>query len=673
MTGYLKALLTVSTIILLSCGSHPLSQTDEQKTQKIQTFFASVIEPTPEESKATIPFKQVCLDNLEALYFIINDPELVEKSGIPTEILNAIPRDFNQLKGHSLEVIHKVIQAQPDSFFQENQTHMDKAVSDFKFKLDQLQAIKVPKLGNVWTEFFQKILTNYFPDLALEDKKHILAFMIRQPKKENSETEALLNSVYASGPYFQKYMQLMGDKLEPGDDAKLNKLKDGLMTVKSKLPSISKADQENYLKELRAKGVDLEILRSLGAGSVGEVFLVKNKKTGTQLVVKLIRPGIREIARRERLFFENQASSPTLKKSFAQMADQIDEELDYTIELKKLKKGIEAYGEDGSKINVVKPILDFPNGEDYFAMELVDGETFDQLGSDFIDKEKKEPKPGAQKKRDAFIKSILWEKIIRKFLQKALFDPDNAFFHGDLHEGNIMVVFSPDLKLPADPSREDVQAEVNNGHIQLVLIDFGNAHSLSQDERRRLKNIFLSASVLSNSSEAFLDAMLEDDDLDPEKRLELKQLLDQTVFSDANSSQLPSRKIGEAMDILIENGVVIPLFLMAFKRSLSMLHDTYLKVDPVPGNTGIRNTFEDAYTNNLKDILWHDDSAPGKANFWNLIDNIIFEGEAIGWEKEHFNYFVSPETYKKVREMSLPGLQFLRSLFKAGHPGMPMF
>ncbi|MEI6790461.1 MAG: AarF/UbiB family protein [Myxococcaceae bacterium] len=618
--------------------------------EKIRTLFASILEPTPEEAKAAIPLKQVLLDNLLGLYFVVNSPELVEKAGIPKEILQAIPKDFDKLKGHSLEIISKGVSEQPDSFFKETQAHIEKGVSDFRFRLDQLKAIKVPKLGNSWTDFFQKVLNNYFPDLVLEDKKRILAFMIRNFKEGSTETEALLNSVYASGPYFQKYMQFMADKLEPGENVKLQELKKGLMSVKGKLPSIPQHDLDAYLKKLRAQGVDLEIIRSLGAASVGEVFLAKNKSTGQQIVVKFIRPRIRQIAERERQFFKNQASLPALKRSFEQIAEQIDEELDYKTELKKLEAGIKAYSGDGYQINVVKPVHNFPNGKDYFAMELVDGQTFHKLGNDPSDK---------NHQRDKIVKSLLWEKLIQKFLQQALFANENAFFHGDLHEGNIMVIFDPKLDLGPDPDAERIKMAIQDGLIKLVLIDFGNAHTLTQDERRRLKNIFLAAATPADSSKAFLLAMF------PEGYpQELKDRLDQTVFTPKNAWLDPPEKIGKAMDVILDSGFEIPGFLMAFKRSIGMLHNTYLTLDRQHIDS-ITSIFENAYIGNWKDIL-QDPSEAGHENRWSLWNRNLVERRSEDFEENKTKSLWPPleKVRKKIRGPSVPVFRWLKGMFQ---------
>src|SRR3989338_7026838 len=94
-------------ILSIGCGSHPLSRTENQKLEEVRRFFADVLETQPSAEKPPIPFRKACLNHLEALYFAINSPEILEKSGIPKELIHAIPTDFSKLKNESLEGILK--------------------------------------------------------------------------------------------------------------------------------------------------------------------------------------------------------------------------------------------------------------------------------------------------------------------------------------------------------------------------------------------------------------------------------------------------------------------------------------------------------------------------------------------------------------------------------------
>lgn len=637
--------LIISLILLLAvgCGTYPTIQSAEDNAQKIRDFFADSLESSPNLAPEN-SFREKCVEHVVALYFIINHPELLEKTRIPKEILEALPQDqLKALKNQPLETILKALHELDPSFYQDTQNAMNKAVTEFKFNSDKLEAIKVPRLGDAWTDFFQKVLTNYFPSLTLEDRKRILAYMIRNLKTNATDNEALLSWVHASGPYFQKYMQLMVDYLEPGNDPKLKQLKEDLEKVKDGLPRIPESDRNAYLQELAEKGFDLEYLDTLGAASVGEAMKVRNRATGREMVVKFRRPGIEKIAAREREFFLEQAKSAqgeALKASFNEIAKQIQEEFDYRIELKRIRQGIKAYESGNSGIKVVRPVEDFPHSERYFAMEYVRGKTFKQLDNT---------------KLHRYTKSILWEKLTVKLMSQSLFAKEGAFFHGDLHQGNIMVTFSPELKLPAETTREEVQKAINGGFIQVVVIDFGNAHSLTQNQRLRLKNIFLAASKISNSARAFLMAMLNKQNVE-----ELALKLDD-LFSFENRETLPPIRIGKAMDILLANNIPIPGFLMAFKRTLAMLckiHEDLIDEPSIDlGKPSLDNVLQRGYTDNLVDTMLSDKTPAGLENFYAVINGIalgsvsrtVFEALFIPWSKEYFTYKELTEEQKNSK------------------------
>lgn len=626
----MRLFLSLTILILVGCGTHPLSQTAEQRQQQIRLFFADAVLPEPGETEPAIPFKYACFKHLEALYFIINSPQVLEASGIPKEILNSIPQDFEKLKGEPLETILKALSKLSDDFFRNNQTKIETAVQNIVFDFDELKSIQVPKLGKTWTEFFEKILHNYFPSLPLEDKSRILAFALRSHDPKKSSSQAVLNWVYASGPFFQKYLQLMADYLEPGNNEKLAEFKKSLMEIKQGLPSIHNYHLQIYLQELHQQGVDLEIIRSLGAASVGQAFLAKNKSNGQQLVVKFMRPGIEEIAKREREYFKNQALLPALKSSFDEIAAQITEELDYRIELDKIKKGITAYEGDSYQIHVVRPIESFPNGKRYFAMELVDGKTFKQLGANKLEK---------------LAKALLWERVTRKFMYQALWARKNGFFHGDLHDGNIMVVMDPQLNLGDNPSKKDVEEAINKDLIKVVLIDFGNAHELNQETRRRLKDTFLSSTKLSNSSTEFLKALYV-----IQKNFELVQeILDTSVFDEAhradsaNGEDSAPQKIGKAMDVLLENGKPIPGFLMAFQRCLGMLNNIYDTLEYKPERASLHYIAQDTYVTDLKELI--EELSPDMLS--SLLDGIVLKAQAADWEGDQIEAFLNEKGLKE--------------------------
>ena len=542
------------TILMIGCGNHPLSKTHEQRAFDIRKFFYALL--TRDDTR------QVCEEHINAIYHILNSKEALELVHLPKEVLNALPDALNQLKDQPTDTIEKELKKLDDSVFEKLRKDIDDAVQNLRFEAKALDAIDVPKLGKSWTKFFKSILTEYFPSLELKDKKRILAFTIMNLPNDASDTKQLLQMVYHAGPYFQKYMQSMVDYLPDDDgDSKRQELKNGLEDVKDKLPSLSAEEKQSCLAQLKKDGHEVEIGDSLGAASVGEAFKATYKPTGKTIVLKCQRPGILDIAKREKVFFEEaaeRAQGKALKKSVRNIIDQVDEEFDYIIEAKYIEAGEEAYENDGWKIRTVRLFNEIPATKTYLAMEFVDGKTFKQMGAN---------------SRDLYAKRILWEKVTRKFLKQAFFfTGEKTIFHGDLHEGNIMVTGLD--KLDSNASREDVQKAIDEDKIQVVLIDFGNATTIDQTKRRRLKNIFMAASKITYSPIGFLYAILPEG-TEPDQ--DLVDFLATHVFTpeNENADNQTVKVIGESMDKLLERDIAIEGFIMNFKRSAAMLVKTH--------------------------------------------------------------------------------------------------
>ncbi|MBH1988471.1 MAG: hypothetical protein I8H75_00360 [Myxococcaceae bacterium] len=623
------------------CGTHPASQTLEQQRKAVKLFFADTLDPDPADTHSELPFKDACFKHLEALYFIINSEDAL--NGLPEELIARIPPHFQELKKQSLETIFKALVKQDDDFYRSHQKAILSAVEEIQMEFDALKNIQVPKLGIAWTEFFTRVLANYFPSLPLEDKTRLLAFSFRQFDPELDSSQNLLNWIYASGPFFQKYLQLMAEYLEPGDNLELKKFKSNLMRIKEGLPSIHDFYQEQYLAELRSKGVDLEILRSLGAASVGEAYLARDRSTGAQLVIKFQRPGIRQIAERERLFFAKQAHLPALKKSFEQIEQQIREELNYLMELEKIEQGAQAYeGDEEHPIQVVRPIQGFPHTQNYFAMEFIDGKTFLKLGHTHAEK---------------LLKTVLWNHLSWKFMHHALWELDEkkVFFHGDLHDGNIMVLQDARFQLNDQTTQAEIEAAYLRGYIQLVLIDFGNAHKLDHEARKRLKDTFLSCTKLSHSAQEFLSAY----NRSLQGQNHLLAQLEQDAFKEENRSNLQAHeKLGMAMDTLLEEGFAVDGTLMAFYRSLGMLLNIRSELQEA---TTLHTIAQEVYTKDLNQLV--DEASPEMLN--SLLNGIVLRAESADWESEILGSFLNNPAFipqwslfrKTWGQPSAPGLK----------------
>ncbi len=602
-------LFIVLAVMLLNSGwsclnTAPEFTGEDHKFKIVRQFIASTLQPEPGQDNSQNPLKVAFLAYPEAIWLIANEPETLIKDPILKILLENITLDASKLVGVGVDNIKSALNGMSDSFFQESNAYFEEAVKTFNFDnltaLQQLSSIKIPSLGKEWTNFLQNILLGYFPALELADKKRVFAALLLNTLPDSSNADILLSLVYAAGPFFQKYMQLLGDKLQTDGDPQLSLLKKGLMNVKSGLPSIHPFYLRRYLQEIKTAGnSDLEIKKSLGAASVGETFLAdlgsgEEKKT---IVIKLMRPGVEEIAHREAKFFQKVADniSVTMGKSFEALKAQIIEEMDYGIELKRLEQGFQAYNESDTVVRAVGPIDGFKNSKHWLAMTLAPGKTFKDFSA--LDSASLDQDLLYQSKANLVIKGLLLQLLTDRYIKKALFVSPKGFFHGDLHEGNIMMYVSPKVytllrekyKLSVATNNLNVLhyiaaiknimeiREDDRPLIQLTLIDFSNAHSLLKRKREGMLNLFIATSDISNSPLAFLEALnlLMDSTLvNPSSDLPLLTALKKKAFYFASSYGTLTR-LSNAIDVLMNHNLPLPASVIAFSRSLAMIDNSY--------------------------------------------------------------------------------------------------
>jgi predicted unusual protein kinase regulating ubiquinone biosynthesis (AarF/ABC1/UbiB family) len=525
--------------------------------------------------------------------------------------------------------------------------------------------IQIPEaLGSYFSRFLKNVIAEYFPQLKPIDKKRIFASLLRNTSTKSDDIDKLMAIVYASGPFFQKLMQLLGDKLEKG------RLKTALSTVKSKLPSIDPYDLEEYLDELRRDGIQLEIVRSLGAASVGETFLAKQTLESGEvrlIAIKFMRPGIEKIARRENKFFSEQAAliSDTMKISFRQISKQIFDELNLLTELRNLELGASVYNFNepnatgfAANIVAVRPIKGFPQTKSRLAMEFGNGKAVRDTRGIAGDANM----PLRLAKLELMVKGILLDTLPRKFVRKALFREPCGFFHGDLHEGNMIIWIHPDIEDILDKAkvtgesltRKDVESLLGKKDkfgeplIKLILIDFGNSHELSESDRLALFNLVISVSDISLSPDAFLLALQQLSH--GKQRLDFEVLLEKLkpIFGD-NAIKF-SDKIGKSIDILQQNDIFVPGLFVAFYRSIDLIGNSYkqLREDATEQNLFLEKLkMEDALT---EEIVWRIlDKLP--AISWACHINNIFQPVGILKDDDICTWpdILSPENVKAMK------------------------
>ena len=591
----IKKFLTVlflSALALSLTGVSCSDKSQEHKIRMVRNFFAAILQPDPGLKPGVNPVKAACLSNLEALWFIVNEPEALKSDTLLSYLLDQMNLDTSQIKGKSTFTLGYIIDYAPDSYFEDIASSMEKEIAGYQFDssdLEQLQKIDIPAIGKNWEAFMLEILVGYFPNLQTVDKKRVIASLLINTTSDSSDADKLLALIYGSGPFFQKYIQLLGDKLDAGDDPNLMALKLGFDNVKSNLPSINPFYVKQYQERIRAANLNVTVTigKSLGAASVGETFAseIGDKK----VVIKLLRPGIEAIANREAVFFERVARNISNKKSisdamvqsFREIQLQVENEMNLATELIKLDEGVAAYDEPGAIIRVVQKIKDFNNAKEWMAMEFAPGTTFKDVRFD--------PRHPFESRVNLLIKGNLLELLTKKFIEKAFFLTPNGFFHGDLHQGNIMMYVDPrvyQLLSHVDPENlgaldKAIKEEIlplSSPLVTLTIIDFGNAHALTKNERQAVMNLYVSSINKVNSPQAFLEALNQ---LLPPgftiKESALPNLIPgllERAFNPAIGNS-PFNRIGDSVDVLMSNNIPVPGVMFAFSRTLQMMANTY--------------------------------------------------------------------------------------------------
>ena len=284
--------------------------------------------------------------------------------------------------------------------------------------------------GAAQSRFNKKILDNYFRDASFNDKRSMMASMVRNAKPEKAliptdaelidelrqkpenanrfrsnylsmQDERLLNTyrhdkiqsnicinllggmLKGSGPLMQKMVQGLPESILPKE------LVEAIKDMKSNLNPIP----ENIVKLKMASIVEssggsiskIVVDKSLGAASMGQAFLctVFGKKfpEGKKVVIKLLRSDARNHMLREAKSIKRYATeadaSGSIAKSFQGQYKGFLKELNLGQEAKNIKDG-EAFNNKLPNVEAMKMSDLVSPGADFIMLEVAEGDTVDR-------------------------------------------------------------------------------------------------------------------------------------------------------------------------------------------------------------------------------------------------------------------------------------------------------
>lgn len=558
-------------------GNRPVQSEDEKKVRKLmaEIFF-------PEKSweadtkQAGERLKQVLIANSELLAQLYSNPELINAAGLPEDLTQVVQDTMQDLKTRS-SIPEGVIQAGtvatalemlPAEAYSELSESIDQKLGEFQFSsLDSVKMLAT--LGGIgegnFQTFLKNIFSNYFDNQSVIDKRAMLASYLTNSGSEDSNEMKLVALLKGGGPYLQKLLQLFGDKAEGELKAALDELKTGLSPINE---DIIKAVLAGIIDKSGGTIRQIDVVGSLGAASVGQTVLAnihwKNKEEPQEVVVKILRPGIRLRAERELKFFEDEARKiPGMLKTFNGISEQIQVEMDLTKEARNVQRA-QVYNHGAQNMQAMKLVDKIAPSQGYMVLDKAPGTTlkaaFHGLRSEVakpMNAENTAPDVGA--KMASGIKSLT-----KRWVEEALFG--SGFYHGDLHAGNIM--FSSDATASG----------------LTTVIDMGNAALLSLDQRRAVFKMVLAAGL--RNAEVFVrnyEQVLSEEGrgLIVAKRAELMGKTQEIMAQ----TEDPGEIIVAVLSAANQLGLEIPATVSNFSRSQMMLQNAIDNINDLNGKT----------------------------------------------------------------------------------------
>ena len=300
---------------------------------------------------------------------------------------------------------------------------------------------------------------------------------VRNREDERELALALRLTLEESGGIFVKFGQVLSTRRELFPPVFIKELE----KLQQNAPPLSKEQVDEALRKNLKAPVDQVFSyfsdRPLAAASIGQVHKAVLRDTNEQVVVKVLRPEIKQVMRDDLDILVESATLLCEKSTWAEslgfrelalgFASSLQEEINFTIEARNMIQLTNIMQESSAVAKIPKVYTEYSTS-DLLVMEYVDGasvgyaaETFKELDIDCYQ----------------FAQNLLYV-----FLEQALI---SGIFHADPHPGNIYI-------------------EHHTG--KPVLLDFGAVGRLSATQQEGLK-LFLTG-IQQNDESLLLDGVL---------------------------------------------------------------------------------------------------------------------------------------------------------------------
>ena len=306
---------------------------------------------------------------------------------------------------------------------------------------------------------------------------------------KESSGERLRIALEDLGPIFIKFGQLLSTR----PDVVPNEIAKSLKSLQDDLPHFSEEDAITIIE--RELGANINSVfedfdpSPLAAASIAQVYSAKLKENDKDVVIKVVRPGIKNtilsdisLMRRIANFAEKKfedAKRLQLSRLVSEYEAVILSELDMRLEASNIKQTRRNF--EGNELLYVPDVyLDYCS-ESLLVMEMIEGipvdrlDTLNDLGVDL---------------------KLVAERGVEIFLKQVFID---NFFHADMHPGNIFI----DAKNPIDPA--------------YVAVDYAIVGSLSEEEQYQIGRMLVA--VIGRDFREVANILIESKWVNPETRL----------------------------------------------------------------------------------------------------------------------------------------------------------
>lgn len=375
----------------------------------------------------------------------------------------------------------------------------------------------------------------------------------RYRESERELAIALRNTLEQCGGIFIKFGQVLSTRKElfsPIFIEELEKLQQNVTEI-----------PEEQVKEILKNNLPDEIenifshfeLEPIAAASIGQVHKATLKKNNEQVVVKILRPEIKEIMNKDLNILLEFANWISTKSQWAKnigfqdiaegFANSLKEEIDFEIEVRNMIQISNVFQKSKAAFNVKIPKVfkEYCN-ENIIVMEFAEGVTVAESDEIFA--------------RTNFDRNEVAKSLLFTYFEQALI---SGIFHADPHPGNIYF---------------------NEKTGELSILDFGAVCRLSSQEQEGLKLFFVGihqgdASVLYDGISLLVK---KTDDLN---RKDIEQAINQILLKVSYVDKIPSDEIVYSIFSVIRNsGLQMYPSVSVAMRVVVTLDGTLSIIDP---------------------------------------------------------------------------------------------